>query len=167
MEEIGRGSFGTLFKVNDKRDEKIYAIKKITFKDESEDKHLKDLIISTFITKFDEKLVKKYNLWFKKNFQTFYIQMESFDLTIDKDIIELNEKLLNEFLTSTTIEKFDEKYIVKYFDVWFENKYNIIDGNKILEKNFSFYIQMEFCDKTLREIIEEMNDDSNLCTNQT
>ncbi len=167
MEEIGRGSFGTVFKVNDKRDEKIYAIKKITFKDESEDKHLKDLIISTFITKFDEKLVKKYNLWFKKNFQTFYIQMESFDLTIDKDIIELNEKLLNEFLTSTTIEKFDEKFIVKYFDVWFENKYNIIDGNKIFEKNFSFYIQMEFCDKTLREIIEEMNDDSNLCTNQT
>jgi serine/threonine protein kinase len=26
---------------------------------------------------------------------------------------------------------------------------------------------MEFCDKTLREIIEEMNDDSSLCTNQT
>jgi serine/threonine protein kinase len=93
--------------------------------------------------------------------------MESFDLTIDENIYEINKKLLNELLISTTIEKLDEKLIVKYFDVWFENKYNIINEKKIYEKNLSFYIQMEFCDKTLREIIEEIIHDPNLCTNQT
>ncbi len=91
MGEIGRGGFGIVFKVNGKGDGKIYAIKKIPFKDKPEDKHLKDLITSTFITKVDEKFVKKYNLWFKKNFHTFYIQMESFDLTIDENIYEINK----------------------------------------------------------------------------
>jgi serine/threonine protein kinase len=78
---------------------------------------------------------------------------------INNDLLE-NLVLIREFLNFSELSQkfyFNNEYLVKHLDAWFE-----LDIPKI-----SLYIQMELCDTTLKNVIVVINDDSHLKTNKT
>jgi serine/threonine protein kinase len=106
ISEIGNGSYGKVFKVENYITNEISAIKKIPVMDEN----------------------------------------ESF------------KELINSFI----ISKLNSPLITRYHDVWYENEYDFWEG--FTEKHFNslIYIQMDLCEKTLRQIQEEIKEDMRL-----
>ncbi|CAG2108563.1 unnamed protein product, partial [Medioppia subpectinata] len=75
MSAIGSGSFGTVFKVKHRLDDKIYAVKRVLFGDFSEEKKQKILKEVQSLAKLDsEYVVKYYHSWLESNH--LFIQME-------------------------------------------------------------------------------------------
>jgi serine/threonine protein kinase len=111
ISEIGNGSYGKVFKVENYITNEISAIKKIPVMDEN----------------------------------------ESF------------KELINSFI----ISKLNSPLITRYHDVWYENEYDFWKGISKKHFNTLIYIQMDFCDKTLREIQNEINEDLRLYINRT
>jgi serine/threonine protein kinase len=72
---------------------------------------------------------------------------------------ERNE-ILQEFLRYSIVYKIKSKFLVKYYDAWFENNNDINNG-------LLLYIRMELCDKTSRNVMNEMNDNIDMMSNQT
>jgi tRNA A-37 threonylcarbamoyl transferase component Bud32 len=97
-EELGRGSFGTVFKVSDHKN-KLFAIKKI------------------------------------------------------RPVKGSESQFLQEFIRYSVAYKIESDFIVKHFDAWFENDIN---------GKLTLFLEMELCDKTLEEIIDEFDKDINL-----
>ncbi len=56
---------------------------------------------------------------------------------------------------------------MRYHDVWFEDEYGFWEG--FTEKHFNslIYIQMDLCEKTLRQIQKEIKEDMRLNLNET
>jgi hypothetical protein len=103
INNIGCGSFGAVYKVEEKKINNFFAIKTI----ESHQGGIKDL--------------------------------------------------LREYLNFSTIQKFDDskiKHLVKHYDAWFQEIIPDSDSNR---ENINLYIKMELCDKTLNDIIDEIN----------
>jgi alpha-tubulin suppressor-like RCC1 family protein len=100
IQQIGNGSFGTIFKVESMLYQEIFAIKKIPLKDSDSMKELK---------------------------------------------------------TSLSILDLNNENLVKYYDVWYENDYDLKMGFREYSDNNTLYIQMEFCDKTLKEVRKEIS----------
>ena len=75
IEEIGKGGFGRVIKVESKSDNKFYAIKEIIIDNEMKDK-IKDIQKeANILSKFNNKnIVKYYDSYLDKN--KFYILME-------------------------------------------------------------------------------------------
>jgi hypothetical protein len=61
------------------------------------------------------------------------------------------KEFLREYVNQNRVNKLMGKFFVKQFDSWFENKRN--------EKNsgLTLYIKMELCDKTLNEVMNEID----------
>ncbi|CAG2112707.1 unnamed protein product, partial [Medioppia subpectinata] len=75
MSAIGSGSFGTVFKVKHRLDDKIYAVKRVQFGDFSKEKKQKILKEVKSLAKLDsEYVVKYYHSWLESNH--LFIQME-------------------------------------------------------------------------------------------
>jgi hypothetical protein len=55
----------------------------------------------------------------------------------------------------------ENEYLVKHFDAWFEE--SVVSN----QSRISLYIEMELCDKTLDDVIEEFDNESHLKTNGT
>jgi hypothetical protein len=68
---------------------------------------------------------------------------------------------LKEFRNSSIVTKLDENFVVHYYNAWFENDIEV-KGKKKFKETLSYYIQMEVCDKTLENIMEEIENDTNL-----
>jgi alpha-tubulin suppressor-like RCC1 family protein len=83
-------------------------------------------------------------------------------------IIEVKKQeveLLKEFQSSTIVTKLDEKYVAQYYNTWFENNSVEKNGEQKYQTSLLFYIQMELCDSTLEDIINEFEEDSNFIEN--
>ncbi|CAG2104247.1 unnamed protein product, partial [Medioppia subpectinata] len=79
LEEIGRGGFGTVFKVKHKIDKMFYAIKKVTYTEISDDhKHKHRVLkeVKSLVTVRSEYVVQYYSSWLDNNTKQLYIQME-------------------------------------------------------------------------------------------
>jgi alpha-tubulin suppressor-like RCC1 family protein len=76
-------------------------------------------------------------------------------------INDLNE-ILEEFLRYSIIYKIKSEFLVEYYDAWFE----YINQN---ERNVGLllYIEMELCDKTLKNVINEINENKEMKSNET
>jgi hypothetical protein len=70
---------------------------------------------------------------------------------------ESNQNLLREVENFVIAKDLDETYIVKHFSFWFQNKHTDINGKS--ERFVLFYIQMELCQMTLTNIIDEISKD--------
>jgi serine/threonine protein kinase len=57
------------------------------------------------------------------------------------------------------ISELNSDLIVRYHDVWYENDLVIESGFRKYTENSTLYIQMDLCEKTLKEIKEEVSDD--------
>jgi hypothetical protein len=79
---------------------------------------------------------------------------------------EYEKEFLNELETSPIVYELDNQNVIKYHNIWFENDFTLKNGNKIYSNNFILHIQMELCDKTLNEFIEEIKNDSDLYSNE-
>jgi serine/threonine protein kinase len=66
---------------------------------------------------------------------------------------DLENDLINELKNAPVIRKLDHDQLVKYHNFWFESNYQSPD-NKTFE--FAFYIQMEYCLKTLKDVISQI-----------
>jgi alpha-tubulin suppressor-like RCC1 family protein len=66
---------------------------------------------------------------------------------------EMKNELLKQLEISHTIRELDNKYLVKYFNAWFEEE-------KSNKKRKILYIQMEACDTNWLKIIEELSQNS-------
>jgi alpha-tubulin suppressor-like RCC1 family protein len=73
--------------------------------------------------------------------------------------IDKEESLLKELENFSTFYGSNETNILELYDIWIENKDSTNSGKLTL------YIEMELCDITLEEIIQEMKNDSNLFNN--
>jgi hypothetical protein len=84
-------------------------------------------------------------------------------------LIEKSEKdFLNEWELFTVLKNIQNDRIVHYFDAWLENDYKFNKrGEKEFKKNIKLFIQMEFCDKTLRDIIREIDGNLNFVNSKT
>ena len=71
------------------------------------------------------------------------------------------KEFLNELETSPIVHELRNENVMKYYDLWLENDFNSQNGD-----NYILYIQMELCDKTLDDFIEEIKKDSNLYSNE-
>jgi serine/threonine protein kinase len=72
-----------------------------------------------------------------------------------KPINDKEKEFVEEFDKHLDVRHLYSPYIVKHFDAWFEN--NI----KIKTERLVLYIQMELCDTTLKQIVEEIQSDIN------
>jgi len=68
-------------------------------------------------------------------------------------------QFLRKLETCSIIARLDEKRLLKYYDVWLEQ---VLTENEFELKNFILYIRMELCDYSLKHIIEQTKEDSNL-----
>jgi len=84
-------------------------------------------------------------------------------------LMENSEKdFLNEWELFTALKNIQNDRIVHYFDAWLENDYKFNKrGEKEFTKNVILHIQMEFCDKTLRDIIREIDGNLNFVNSKT
>jgi hypothetical protein len=73
--------------------------------------------------------------------------------------VDKNE-IITEYLNYKIITKnyFKNEYLAKHFYAWFEESVSNHSG-------ISLYTEMELCDKTLKKVINEFNDESHLKTN--
>jgi hypothetical protein len=118
---LGKGSFGSVFKVKIKED-------------------------STYIDYYRRE-GREYSAIKRIEFTPF----------VGKD------EMIREYLNYSVITRnySENEYLVKHFDAWFEES---VDENV---HKFSLFIQMELCDKTLDDVIEEFDKESHLKTNET
>jgi hypothetical protein len=78
--------------------------------------------------------------------------------------LEKKSEIIKEYLNFSVISRdlyFKNEYLVKHYDAWFE------ESNDKNDPKISLYIEMELCDKTLKDIIDEFNREKYLKTNET
>ena len=91
VKELGRGGFGRVIQVKSKTDNKYYAIKEITIKDEMKDGLENIKKEANILSKFDcNNIVKYYDSYLDKD--KFYILMEYCKGQNLKDFININIK---------------------------------------------------------------------------
>jgi serine/threonine protein kinase len=78
------------------------------------------------------------------------------------NIVNDFNEILEKFLRSYIIYNIESEFLVQYYDVWFEyiNENDRNDG-------LLLYIKMELCDKTLRDVINEINQNIEIKSNET
>ena len=96
IKELGKGGFGRVIKVLNKLDNKYYALKEISIKEETEDNIRNYQKEADILSKFNCKNIVKYYDSFKDK-EKFYILMEYCDGQNLKDFIQNNgNKLIEE-----------------------------------------------------------------------
>jgi hypothetical protein len=73
-------------------------------------------------------------------------------IAIKKINFENNEDTMREYLNFHKVNKLNSKYVVQHYDAWFESANDIIDNKYVL------FIEMKMCDKTLEDIIDELQE---------
>jgi serine/threonine protein kinase len=84
-----------------------------------------------------------------------------------KEKKEVKEYIDKEFNTSLIILNHENEFLVKYHEVWYENEFEIINGLREWIENYTIYIQMDLCDKTLSQFSEEIKKDPKLYSNES
>jgi hypothetical protein len=84
-----------------------------------------------------------------------------------KEKKEVKEYIDKEFNASLIILNHENEFLVKYHEVWYENEFEIINGLREWIENYTIYIQMDLCDKTLTQFSEEIIKDSKLYSNES
>lgn len=98
---LGKGSYGGVYEVKKRNEDKVYAIKKIEIDIRHLKQFLKELKTSTIITELrNERLVQYYDVWLENT--NFYIQMELCDKKRLKDFIEETYKDSNLYTYTTS-----------------------------------------------------------------
>ncbi len=78
--------------------------------------------------------------------------------------LENKSEIIREYLNFSVISRefyFENNYLLKHFDAWFE------ESSRAKKPIISLYIQMELCDKTLENVINEFDKESHLKSNGT
>jgi hypothetical protein len=94
----------------------------------------------------------------KSKYSTHYaIKRIEFTSVVGKD------EIISEFLNYKIITKDYSKneYLVQHFDAWFEE--SVVSKKSVI----SLYIEMELCEKTLDDVVNEFDKESHLKTNET
>jgi hypothetical protein len=118
INHLGKGSFGSVSKVQIKEDSDYYGLRK------GEYSAIKRIEFNSFVGK--DKIIREY----------------------------LNYKVM-------TTDNSRNEYLVEHFDAWFEEE--VVSS----QTKICLYIQMELCDQTLENVIQEFDNDSYLKTNDT
>jgi serine/threonine protein kinase len=138
LAQLRFGSFGTVYKVRMKEPKLHYYLKGNS-----------RIVNNEYAFNF-EHYVRK--LQQRVNNECIAIKRIEFDL-------EKKNELIREYLNFSIIRQelyFENEYLVKHFDAWIE------ECSQTKGREFSLYIEMEFCDKTLDDVINEFNENSNL-----
>ena len=88
---------------------------------------------------------------------------------VKKMTFETNDKIefMKELENIPLIGELNHVNIVKYYSVWLENNSICENGIKKFNDNFTLNIQMELCDTSLREVIYEIEKDTNFYNNKS
>jgi hypothetical protein len=98
LEELGSGSYGTVFKVRNEFRDKYYAIKKIKPTNDKEKEFVKEFDNYLDVRYFDNPYIVQYfDAWFENNINNerpvLYIQMELCDTTLKQIIGEIQSDI--------------------------------------------------------------------------
>jgi hypothetical protein len=117
---------------------------------------IKELGFGSFGTVFKVKRIEHIAHYRRRGREYSAIKRIEFT-SVDKNVI------IREYLNYLIFERDYSKneYLVKHFDVWFEES---VVSNR---SGISLYIDMELCDKTLDDVIDEFDKESHLKTNGT
>jgi alpha-tubulin suppressor-like RCC1 family protein len=88
-----------------------------------------------------------------------YSAIKRIELSAEVDKNEIITEYLNYKIISRDYWK--NEYLVKHFDAWFEE--SVVSN----QSGISLYIEMELCDKTLDDVINEFKNDSKLKTTES
>jgi alpha-tubulin suppressor-like RCC1 family protein len=93
--------------------------------------------------------------------QVFKVKLKSSSelFAIKKIAIKDENESLKELCTSLLISELNSDLIVRYHDVWYENDLVIENGFRKYTENSTLFIQMDLCEKTLKEMRKEVSDD--------
>jgi serine/threonine protein kinase len=80
---------------------------------------------------------------------------ESFAIKKIESDKDFRIEFIKEYLNYSLITKLDSSYLVKHFDLWFEEIEEENDTCVSIDNQIQLYIQMELCDKTLEEVIND------------
>jgi len=130
-------------------------------------KEIKELGSGSFGSVFEVKIRENTKFDFYRKSFRFYLKIEDeIESKKHKEIKRINfglenkSELIKQYLNFSIISRdlyFKNEYLVKHIDAWFEEN----------ESGIPLYILMEFCDKTLEEVIEQFDKELHLKTNGT
>jgi hypothetical protein len=159
---------------NMKTFEKLIEFEDSFFKNGFYSKHfeeIKKLGFGSFGSVFEVKIRENTNFDFSGKSTGFdlrkMIEIESKEHKAIKRMdfsLENKSEIIKEYLNFSVISRgiyFENEYLVKHIDAWFEES---IDANI---PKISLYILMELCEKTLDDVIKEFEKESHLKTNGT
>jgi hypothetical protein len=99
------------------------------------------------------------NMLFPEKVNDEMFAIKRIELNLKNKEENIKEYLILSIMKSKNLS--ENQYLVKHFNAWFEESVDKPETQVLL------YIQMELCDKTLDELIEEFNGDTNLKTDET
>jgi hypothetical protein len=119
-------------------------------------KEIKELSSGSFLSVFKVKRREDNDYHIERGKEYSAIKRIEFT-SVDKN------EIIREYLNYKIIKRnhSENEYLVKHFDAWFEE--SVVSN----QSGISLYIQMELCDKTLDDVINEFKNDSNLKTTES
>jgi hypothetical protein len=117
---------------------------------------IKELGFGSFGTVFEAKNRKRKGFSAKKKRK----DNDSYGIKKIRFSLENKNEIIREYLNYSIMKKnySENKHLVKHFNAWFEESLDLYDSG------ISLYIQMELCDKSLEDVINEFIKDSKLKT---
>ncbi|KAL9656385.1 hypothetical protein ABK040_005151 [Willaertia magna] len=133
LEALGEGGFGRVFKVRNKLDQRIYAIKKIKFNSQNDKEEKSILREVNLLSRLSHSFIVRYfNAWRE-------VSLEN----------EEDETIENEDFSTPEDSQFDYP---EFSDI--KSDLKSINQNKSEMASRMLYIQMEYCQETLKDVID-------------
>jgi serine/threonine protein kinase len=160
-EKLGAGSYGEVFKVNNKNlKDKYFAVKKMKFKNKNEQELLKELEIFTLISKFDDKNILHYHYFWIENM----VKQNGANVNRNNEsnlnlyiLMDLCEQTLGDFLEMMEEIRLENSNVLSHSKYYISSSIfiEILEGVKYLHKQNPPLIHRDLCPDNILLKIEE------------